>query len=618
MAGYYDKNKDYSKELQRTDLSSTERAQLETERQNKINAVYGGKEPNMIGSDKTYSQTYGSSSKSGSSGSSSGSSASSGGSIYGVANNDTAIKNYKQDGVTYQAGADMSRRTDLAGKIAVSNGYTVFYDENGYARKAIKGVADYTPTLDTNASNGSYNTSGAWTDNEMLSEADRQKIAAIRQQLQAGQITGDQANQAANAIRAGYGYSIDKNGYVTDSGALSAVNDFRKKLGLDTDSESSALGYYRYLMDTDISPSAQQSGQVKSFDQWAAENGGYTTGGAQRVTDIGGGTTSSGSTTVSYDVGDGSDYLKTLYAQNIAAELAALKDAYEKNVATLDASRTQIGQTYDIARNSTANKNAQSRSQFQEYAAANGLNTGTSGQAALAQDAVYQQNLADIDRQQAADLSELDLQRSQLDTEYQNAIAQAEATGNAALAEALYEEYVRQQNLSAKQTSTAQTTTKPSLTASQAKAAVESGLVTDEVIAAYEYYYGQGAYSQYGTGTASTGNKSTGKSGNTLTSYNNGSLSADQVKAMQSYYGVTADGKWGTNSTKAAGGLSADEAWAAYSGQQGGKSFGAITYQTLLSQGNREAADSYLAQHWDSMTDSEKTRAHIIAAQYGG
>lgn len=617
MAGYYDASKDYSKELQRTDLTASERAQLETERQNKIEAKYGGVEPNMVGSDKTYSQTYGSSSKNSSGSSGSSGSTSSGSSAYGVVNNDTAVKNYKQDGVTYQAGADMSRRTDLAGQIAISNGYTVFYDENGYARKAIKGVADYTPTLDTNAANGSYNTNGAWTDSEMLSTADQQKIAAIRAQLQAGQITGAQANQAANAIRAGYGYSIDQNGYVTDSGALSAVNDFRKKLGLDTADESSALGYYRYLMDTDISPSAQQSGQVKSFDQWAAENGGYT----GRVTDIGAGSTTTNSGTVSYDVGDGSDYLKTLYAQNIAAELADLKAAYEKNVATLDASRTQIGQTYDIARNSTANKNAQSRSQFQEYAAANGLNTGTSGQAALAQDAVYQQSLADIDRQQAADLTELDLQRSQLDTEYQNAIAQAEATGNAALAEALYEEYVRQQSLGT--TSSTSSTTKPSLTASQAKAAVESGLVTDEVVAAFDYYYGQGAYaSMYGSGgsTGSTTAKTSGSNGNTLTSYNNGSLSADQVKAMQTYYGVTADGKWGSNSTKAAGGLSADEAWAAYNSQNdtSGKRFGSITYQTLLSQGNREAADNYLAQHWDSMTDSEKTRAHIIAARYGG
>lgn len=267
MAGYYDKNKDYSKELQRTDLSSSERAQLTQERQNKIDDKYGGKEPNMIGSDKTYSQTYGGSSK----GSYNGidyTRNNNGGGIYGAPTSNSDVKNYKQGGVTYQVGADMSRRPDLAGGYAISNGYTVFYDKNGYAYKASKGVADYTPHQDINAGNGSYNTSGAWTDNEMLSAADKQKIADIRSQLQAGKITGDQANQAANAIRAGYGYSIDKNGYVTDNGALSRVNDRRRQLGLSTNPEDASTEYYRYLWNTDTSPLAQAAGLVKSYDEF--------------------------------------------------------------------------------------------------------------------------------------------------------------------------------------------------------------------------------------------------------------------------------------------------------------------------------------------------------------
>jgi hypothetical protein len=276
MAGYYDKNKDYSKELQRTDLSSSERAQLTQERQNKINDRYGGKEPNMTGSNKTYSQTYGGSSGGSSKGSYNGieyDRSNNGGGIYGVPTSNSQQKNYKQGGVTYQVGADMSRRPDLAGGYAVSNGYTVFYDNNGYAYKASKGTVDYTPHQDINAGNGSYNKSGAWTDNEMLSAADKQKIADIRAQMQAGKITGDQANQAANAIRAGYGYSIDKNGYVTDNGALSRVNDRRAQLGLSTNPEDASTGYYRYLMGTDTSPLAQAAGLVKSYDEF---NGTYT------------------------------------------------------------------------------------------------------------------------------------------------------------------------------------------------------------------------------------------------------------------------------------------------------------------------------------------------------
>lgn len=665
MAGYYDKNKDYSKELQRTDLSASERDRLTKERENKIADKYGGREPNMIGSNKTYSQTYDKGGNRRDNGSSGGSSQTATGGtpyikgpgygtggytnpgIYGAANlQPTDQANYWKK---MTGGADMSRRPDLAGGYSISNGYTVFYDENGYAKKAVKGVADYTPHQDINAGNGSYGKSGAWTDNEMMSALDRSKIQDIRNRLQRGEITGDQANQAANAIRAGYGYTIDKNGYVTDSGALSSVNDLRRRLGLDVSPESAELAYYRYLMGTDTSPSAQVNGKVQSFGDYLAENGGVQAGTTgygtpaysqqQRVTDINAGSTPASNFTAqtgtSFDIGDGSDYLKELYAKKVAAELAALKSAYEKNTATLDASRAQIAPVYDIARNSAANQNALSRGAFQEMAVANGLNTGTTGQAALAQDVVLQQNLSQIDREQAEKTAAIDLQRSQLDTEYRNAIAKAEATGDAELANALYEEYVRQQNFYAKyggQTggsggsiSGGSTVVKPTLTASQVQSALKNGIVTDDVISAFDYYYGQGSYDAlYGTGklkagttgTAKTGSKSSGKNSGKR-SYSNGSLTNEQVKQLQKYYGVTADGKWGTNSKKAAGGLTADQAWAKYQGGGSGSSnYGNIrrTITGYMSQGNYAKAQSYLKSNWNSLTEAQQKE---LSAMFG-
>lgn len=637
MAGYYDKNKDYSKELQRTDLSASERDRLTQERQNKINDRYGGREPNMIGSDKTYSQTYSGSSGGSSKGSYGGieyDRSNNGGGIYGMPTSNSEVKNYKQGGVTYQVGPDMSRRMDLAGRAQVSNGYTVFYDENGYAYKASKGVADYTPHQDINAGNGSYGKSGAWTDNEMLSALDRSKIQDIRNRLQRGEITGDQANQAANAIRAGYGYTIDKNGLVTDNGALSAVNDRRKQLGLSTGLESAELDYYRYLMGTDTSPAAQASGNVQSFGDYLAANGGAQAGSQQRVTDIAAGSTptrnySTSQIGTSYDIGDGSNYLKELYAQKVAAELAAMKSAYEKNTSTLDASRAQIAPVYDIARNSAANQNALSRGAFQEMAVANGLNTGTTGQAALAQDVVLQQNLSQIDREQAEKTAAIDLQRSQLDTEYQNAIAEAQATGNAELANALYDEYVRQQNLYAKYggqtggsgsgSTGGSTVVKPTLTASQVQSALKNGIVTDDVISAFDYYYGQGSYDAlYGTGkltagitgTAKTGSKSSSKNSG-KSRYSNGGLTNEQVKQLQKYYGVSQDGKWGSNSKKAAGGLTADQAWAKYQGGSSGS--GSSNYGNLrrtiagyMAQGNYAQAQKYLKANWNSLTVAQQ------------
>lgn len=640
MAGYYDKNKDYSKELQRMDLSASERDRLTKERQNKIDDKYGGKEPNMIGSNKTYTQTYGGSSGGSSKGSYKGVeyTREGNGGVYGMPTSNSEVKNYTQGGVTYSVGADMSRRTDLAGKAQVSNGYTVFYDDNGYAYKAVKGVADYTPHQDINAGNGSYGKSGAWTDNEMLSAADKQKIADIRAQMQAGLITGDQANQAANAIRAGYGYTIDKNGLVTDNGALSAVNDRRKQLGLSTSPESAELDYYRYLMGTDTSPNAQANGKVQSFGDYLAENGGVQAGSQQRVTDIAAGSTptsnySTSQIGTSYDIGDGSNYLKELYAQKVAAELAALKSAYEKNTSTLDASRAQIAPVYDIARNSAANQNALSRGAFQEMAVANGLNTGTTGQAALAQDVVLQQNLSQIDREQAEKTAEIDLQRSQLDTEYRNAIAKAEATGDAELANALYEEYVRQQNQEAKQTAAAAATTtaKPILTASQVQSALKNGIVTDDVISAFDYYYGQGAYDAlYGTGRLTAGTTGTAKTGSGSTgkkkgSYSNGSLTNQQVKQLQKYYGVSQDGKWGANSKKAAGGLTADQAWAKYQGGKSGKyenvgnlAAWASGLNTDLKNGNTEKVGRWLDNNWSKLTAEQQRRINAeVLKPYG-
>ena len=537
-------------------------------------------------------------------------------------------------------GADMSRRPDLAGGYAISNGYTVYYDKDGYAAKASKGTIDYTPHQDINAGNGSYGKSGAWTDNEMLSALDRSKIQDIRNRLQRGEITGDQANQAANAIRAGYGYTIDKNGYVTDSGALSAVNDRRKQLGLSTSPESAELDYYRYLMGTDTSPSAQASGKVQSFGDYLASNGGAQSGSQQRVTDIAAGSTPASNFTTqtgtSFDIGDGSDYLKELYAKKVAAELAALKSAYEQNTTTLDASRAQIAPVYDIARNSAANQNALSRGAFQEMAVANGLNTGTTGQAALAQDVVLQQNLSQIDREQAEKTAAIDLQRSQLDTEYRNAIAKAEATGDAELANALYEEYVRQQNLYAKygaQTSGSgsgssggSTVVKPTLTASQVQSALKNGIVTDDVISAFDYYYGQGAYdSLYGTGRLTAGTPTKNSPSPKKGSYSNGKLTNEQVKQLQKYYGVSQDGKWGTNSKKAAGGLTADQAWAKYQGGGSGKyenvgnlAAWASGLNTDLKNGNTEKVGRWLDNNWSKLTAEQQRRINAeVLKPYG-
>ena len=142
---------------------------------------------------------------------------------------------------------------------------------------------------------------------------------------------------------------------------------------------------------------------------------------------------------------DAADYLKDMYAQNLEAQLAGLKSSYDQNVADLKAEAEAIPKRYYEARNETAAQNDIAREYFNELAAANGLNSGTAGQAALANSATLQGNLSSISEQEKDALSANALEQNKLAIAYENAINQATASGNAALAQALYQEYVRQE-----------------------------------------------------------------------------------------------------------------------------------------------------------------------------
>ena len=139
--------------------------------------------------------------------------------------------------------------------------------------------------------------------------------------------------------------------------------------------------------------------------------------------------------------------------------------------------------------------------------------------------------------------------------------------------------------------------------------------MTDDVISAFDYYYGQGSYDAlYGTGKLKTGTTGTAKTGSKRSgksSYSNGSLTNEQVKQLQKYYGVTADGKWGTNSKKAAGGLTADKAWAKYSkGQKSGYSMGydelKRTISDYMNRGGYQRAQNILKSHWNSLSAAQQ------------
>jgi hypothetical protein len=109
----------------------------------------------------------------------------------------------------------------------------------------------------------------------------------------------------------------------------------------------------------------------------------------------------------------------------------------------LDATAAKIPEQYTAARNQTAASAEQGRRNFNEYAAASGLNTGTGGQAQLAINTTLQGNLNTINQAEADALADIETQRLQIQAEYQTAIAQAIAESNIAKAQALYEEAIR-------------------------------------------------------------------------------------------------------------------------------------------------------------------------------
>ena len=138
-----------------------------------------------------------------------------------------------------------------------------------------------------------------------------------------------------------------------------------------------------------------------------------------------------------------SGYLDSLYSAQKDANTAALQGAYQQNVNALNATAAKIPEQYTAARNQTAAGAEVGRRNFNEYAAASGLNTGAGGQAQLAMNTALQGNLSSIDQAEATALSNIETERLQLQTEYQSAIAMAMAQSNISKAQALYEEAIR-------------------------------------------------------------------------------------------------------------------------------------------------------------------------------
>ena len=479
MAGYYDPNKDYSKAIETAKSQGLDTTKLEQERANKIADKYGGKEPNMYGSDKTYSQL------SGSNGS--------------WQNQDT-----------------------------ISNALVI---SNSKQNDAIK------QQMEQEAQAGNWDKVGSLTNQLMVPNG---RYGGY-DMAYANQVWGDIANKYGYNARDYYDSQYDKAYGAGSSAVFDATN-----------------------------------GAVKTADQWAALTGGAAIPSQALVS---GGNQAGGISSLEYGAGsDASQYIRDMFAQQQAAQLASLKSTYDQNVLDYQAQDDLISAEAQRQRNQAAAQNDLQRMYMNEMGIMQGLNTGTTGQMALAQSAALQGNLANIGTQEAQALADNSLALAKLKAQYSAAVDQAVAQNNYELANALLDAYYREVDAAQKAAAAAQEQAnwQAKFDYQKQQDAWTNAAAQAELLAGFGDFSGykalgysdaqidmmQNAWNaKYGTPAVGT----TGTPGAApKPQYDNSGLTPEQVKVLQNYYGVTADGAWGKNSTSAADGMTAAQAWEAY------------------------------------------------------
>ena len=137
------------------------------------------------------------------------------------------------------------------------------------------------------------------------------------------------------------------------------------------------------------------------------------------------------------------DYIRQMYEANLAANKSQLESDYNQNLSDLGAEESKLGQIYYEQMRQAQAESDRNRQAFQEYANARGLNSGTGGQAELAQQNQLSSNLNTLRKSEAEKRAEVERQRVLPGQQYQNAIQKAQAENDLAKAKALYEEAVR-------------------------------------------------------------------------------------------------------------------------------------------------------------------------------
>lgn len=137
------------------------------------------------------------------------------------------------------------------------------------------------------------------------------------------------------------------------------------------------------------------------------------------------------------------EMIRKMYEASLAANKSQLESDYNQNLSDLGAEEGKLGSIYYEQQRQAQAEADRNRQAFQEYANARGLNSGTGGQAELAQQNQLSANMNNLRQSEAEKRAEIERQRQLLGQQYQSAIQKAQADNDLNLAKALYEEAVR-------------------------------------------------------------------------------------------------------------------------------------------------------------------------------
>lgn len=143
---------------------------------------------------------------------------------------------------------------------------------------------------------------------------------------------------------------------------------------------------------------------------------------------------------------EGEKRINNMFDAQKQSQLDQLKASYDQSLAEHQAARDKISPQYQTAANDLSVQHERNKRNLNMQAAANGINTGTASQMALAQNNEHLRDFGNLRASESEALAAADRGIANLTTNYQNNISSAVADNDYKKAAALLDEYNAQYN----------------------------------------------------------------------------------------------------------------------------------------------------------------------------